>query len=315
MEKHRTRKQSGVSMEFSEYQRKAQLTDQVPMTEEQRDRSMMLPLMGLAGEVGSLQTQFKRHLRDKEKFSGFKEKIAEELGDILWNVANIAEKSGLDLSAIATENLLKINDRWARNNEQSDIVQQYYFDSSYPPHERFPRSFDITVRCVTNEVSPEKRKLQLIHLGEPMGAPLTDNADEEDGYRLHDAMHLAFVAKLGWSPVFRGKQFFNCKRKSDPEIDQVQDGGRANAIEEAIVALVFNEANNRTSFYQKISYVEYGLLRTIRELTAHLEVSKVSLKDWEEAILQGCALWLQMKTHQEGRIIGNLDKRTIVFAP
>jgi hypothetical protein len=33
-----------------------------------------------------------------------------------------------------------------------------------------------------------------------------------------------------------------CKRKSNPRIDEVEDGGRAKAIEEGVAALVFQYA-------------------------------------------------------------------------
>ena len=36
-----------------------------------------------------------------------------------------------------------------------------------------------------------------------VGAALTDNAYQDDGYRFHDVFHIAFTAILGWSPVLR----------------------------------------------------------------------------------------------------------------
>jgi len=49
-------------MNFSEYQRKALETDQVPGAGE---KSLIVPLLGLAGETGSLITEYKKLLRDR----------------------------------------------------------------------------------------------------------------------------------------------------------------------------------------------------------------------------------------------------------
>jgi len=64
-----------------------------------------------------------------------------------------------------------------------------------------------------------------------LGNVLGDNAHDDDGYGWHDAFHLAHMAVLGWSPVIRG--LLGRTRKEDPATDDVEDGGRAIAIEEA----------------------------------------------------------------------------------
>jgi hypothetical protein len=134
------------------------------------------------------------------------------------------------------------------------------------------------------------------------------------GYRLHDVFHLSFLTQLGWSPVLRGKPFFNCKRKSNSDVDEVQDGGRAAVIDEAIAALIFTEAK-KNSFFDGVDYVEYGLLRTIKDLTAHLEVSVCSGKQWETTILEAFRIWRELKVHQCGKIVGDLVTRTLTFVP
>ena len=78
--------------------------------------------------------------------------------------------------------------------------------------------------------------------GVKLGDPLTDNAYDDDGYRFHDVFHLAYAAMLGWSPITRF--FFKAKRESDPRVREVEDGGRATVIEEAISAFVFDYARN-----------------------------------------------------------------------
>ena len=70
-------------MKIRDYQTKAASTDQVPGTERD-DRALMVPLLGLAGETGTLLTEYKKWLREGAAYQIFKERIAEDLGDILW---------------------------------------------------------------------------------------------------------------------------------------------------------------------------------------------------------------------------------------
>src|SRR5262245_20551094 len=98
-------------MELSEYQRQAQTTDQV---KGMAGEAILVPLLGLAGEVGSLLVEYKKQLRDGSAHRLYREQVSEELGDLLWYVANIAAKHGLDLDTIARENLRKTTSRWSR---------------------------------------------------------------------------------------------------------------------------------------------------------------------------------------------------------
>lgn len=295
-------------MRFSEYQEKSALTDQSPLNTNGNINSLLIPLLGLAGESGSLLTEYKKYLRDGDAYKIFHERISEEIGDILWYLSNIATKENLDLEEIAKRNLLKTKDRW--HEQASDLFGPKLFDVSFPSDQQFPRTFDIDVITKTNEKG--KKQVELYYEDEQLGDSLTDNAYEDDGYRLHDVFHLSFMALLGWSPVMR--KLFKCKRFSSDEIDENEDGGRAKVIDEAIVALVFIEAE-KNSFFKNIDSVEYSLLRTIKDLTVHLEVSRVSTKQWEEAILKGVSIWRQLKEHGNGQIKGSLIMKTLDFYP
>lgn len=146
--------------------------------------------------------------------------------------------------------------------------------------------------------------------GEPLGDSLTDNAYEEDGYRYHDIFHLAYAAVLGWSPVIR--KLMGRKRKSDPKTDEIEDGGRATAIEEGISALVFDYARNH-SYLDNVHHVDFETLRIIKQLTRHLEIAECSEREWQDAILQGLEVWRQFRQHRRGVLVGNLQQRTIAF--
>lgn len=295
-------------MDFDEYQEQAKLTDQRPLGGEDL-KALMLPLLGLAGETGSLLTHYKRYFRDGEGYVFFRQRIAEELGDILWNVSNIATKAHLRLDDIACGNLFKIRDRWLTSSEGAG---EKLYDEDFPAAERFPRQFTLDVKTAPDPSGTQRTVLTLA--GRPFGDVLSDNADKEDGYRYHDVFHLAFLAVLGWSPVLRGKGFFNCKRRSNPGVDEIQDGGRAAVIDEAIAALIFVEAR-KNNFYAGVDTVEYGVLRTIKELTSHLEVGRCTMRQWEATILDGFRVWRELRKHGNGQIIGSLIERSIRFEP
>ena len=297
-------------MQFTEYQSAAGRTDQAPLTSDEDVKSLMIPLLGLAGESGSLLTEYKKYLRDGDAYKIFRERIGEELGDILWYIANIATKAGLDLDEIAKTNLSKTNDRWY--DQSNTLFGAKLFDEGYPENEQFPRYFEVAIHTVRDDGG--KPHVHLTYNNKPFGSELTDNAYHDDGYRLHDVFHLAFLTVLGWSPVLRGKLFFDCKRKSCPDVDEIQDGGRSAVIDEAIAALIFIEAKKH-SFFDGVDSVEYGLLRTIKELTTHLEVGRCSGKQWETAILESFHVWRALKTYEHGKIVCDLLARTIKFVP
>ena len=103
------------------------------------------------------------------------------------------------------------------------------------------------------------------------GDDLSDNRYQDDGYRFHDVFHIAYAAHvLGWSPTIRA--LMRRKRKSVPIVDEVEDGGRAIAIEEGIVAMTFSYAERR-NFLEGANAIDAGILRIIKDMTAHLEVS------------------------------------------
>ena len=81
-------------MDLKQYQDEARQTDRMPaQVTGQTDLSTIVPLLGLAGEAGGLLSEYKKFLRDGSAHSLFKERVSEELGDILWYVANVATSS------------------------------------------------------------------------------------------------------------------------------------------------------------------------------------------------------------------------------
>ncbi|MDB9304244.1 nucleoside triphosphate pyrophosphohydrolase family protein [Nodularia spumigena] len=293
-------------MNFSEYQTQALNTDQIPAVE---GTELIIPLLGLVGEVGSLMTEYKKHLRDGDAHKLFKEGIAEELGDMLWYISNLASKFNLNLEEIAKDNLRKCHDRWGWRDTDSinDKATSYIFDHDFPENERLPRQFEVEITETSKDNSV---RMKAFINKKQVGNDLTDNSYSSDGYRFHDIFHLSYAAVLGWSVVTRSN--LKCKRKSNPSIDEVEDGGRAVAIEEGISALVFSYAKDH-DFLEGVKVIDYQLLKTIKNMTSHLEVSQCSLGDWEKAIFMGYDVWRQVEKNRGGTVVVDLDARLITY--
>ncbi|WP_169973955.1 nucleoside triphosphate pyrophosphohydrolase family protein [Tautonia rosea] len=268
------------------------------------DGDVMVPLLGLAGEVGELQNEYKKALRDGDTANPYRARFAEELGDVLWYVANLATKLGFDLDEIAAQNLEKARDRWGRRTGL--VEDRPAFDEAYPEHERLPRKLTVVIKP---GVTPDGKQVGRAYIDDkPLGDHLTDNAYVGDGYRFHDTFHFAFAAVLGWSPITRW--LLNRKRKSRPEVDEVEDGARAKAAEEAISLFVFSHAKEYNWLVGNAS-VSSEMLRSVRRMANGLEVSLCSSGEWEDAILQGFAAWRLIHNHQGGVLTLDLDSRTI----
>jgi NTP pyrophosphatase (non-canonical NTP hydrolase) len=292
-------------MDFDSYQKAALQTDRVPVRDGEEDGvALIVPMLGLAGETGQLLSEYKKHLRDGEAHRLFKERVSEELGDLLWYVSNVASKFDLTLCGIAAANLVKVRERWAM-----DRAAPLGFDADLPEDERLPRRFEAEL---IDGQGGSRRQVRIVIDGASFGQELTDNAYDADGYRFHDVFHFAYAAILGWSPVIRA--LLRRKRKSRPLLDEVEDGGRAAVIEEGVSALVFDYAR-RHRLLDGISAVDSQLLRTIKDMTSHLEVSQCTTGEWENAILQGFRAWRAIVGASGGRVAVDLDARQVAYLP
>ncbi len=157
-----------------------------------------------------------------------------------------------------------------------------------------------------------KLKLETTINGRKFGDCLTDNAHVDDGYRFHDVFHFTNAILLGWSPIVR--RTLGVKRKSVPQVDEVEDGARAGVTEEAISAVVFGYAKD-FCFFEGSNTVEFGLLRMIKQMTAPFEVRDKGLRQWEIAILAGYVVWRQMVANKGGIFVGDANARTVHYEP
>ena len=306
-------------MDLKEYQTRAQCTDQNPKVSWNAEHAShgaekheVIPLLGLVGEVGGLLSEYKKMLRDGKIHQQFSDQVAEELGDILWYVATVATKFGLDLNKIAEENIVKTEDRW----HKPDGVRPFY-DNKCPVEQQLPRQFSYRFsHKIVDGV--EKLVLHDCTIDEEIGDALTDNAYEDDGYRYHDVLHLAFMAHFGWSPVFRK---LLRKRKKDPianrtpqSVADAEDGGRGQVIDEAVVAAAYVYADKH-AFLEAAKAVDWQLLRHIKQMTAGVEVKDRTTGEWNETLLSGFKVWRKLRENKGGTVTGDLLNSTLTFTP
>ena len=292
-------------MHLSEYQRRSATTDILPAED------LGLPILGMAGEVGSLAAEHKKRRRDVAGYRAFRDEVREDLGDLLWYAAALARRCDLDLDDVLTDNLRKTDERF---NRPDQLAAHPMFDADLPSSQQLPRTLDITF-SETIDVNGGRDPVPVvtIHRGaSPVGDPLDDNRDDNDDYRYHDALHLGHMAVLGWSPVLRG--LLKVKRKTDVDLDRIQDGGRAQAIEEGLTAYVFSVATEH-SLFATTNRVPVDAIKACQRMTGHLEVARRSSADWEQAILAGYRMFRLLQQHHGGTVHADLDSRSLTFPP
>jgi hypothetical protein len=287
----------GADLTLDQYQETAAETDL-----DRDSTDPLIPLLGLAGEVGQLIAEYKKRVRrGGESYVGFETVMPIELGDILWYLATLTRRTGHTLSEVAHLNLSKTRDRYVT----TDGTLAFSFDNGFPAEQRFPRQF-IATFTTHDEGGLTRCRLKIEH--EEYGALIDDNAHYADDYRFHDVFHIAHAAVLGWSPVLRA--LIKAKRRDDEYTDRVEDGARAWATEEAVTAMTF-ELANVWNYFDGSERVDDSILRAVKAVTARLEVGAQPSSEWERAILVGYAAWRHLRAHGGGTVAVDLDARTV----
>ena len=289
----------GPNLTLDRYQELAAITDLEPDSADP-----MVPLLGLAGEVGSLSAEYKKRVRrGGDSYVGFEQAVPIELGDILWYLATLARRAGFTLSQVAHTNLAKTHDRYIT----TDGTLAFSYDDGFPADQCLPRRFQATFTTHT-ENGIVRCRLQIED--ERLGALIDDNARHQDAYRFHDIFHIAHAAVLGWSPVLRS--LVRVKRGIDKDVDRVEDGARAIAREEAVTAMIF-ELAAEWSYFDGAERVDDSVLWAAKAITAHLEVGAQPASEWERSILAGYAAWRALRDNGGGRVQVDLDERLVQF--
>jgi NTP pyrophosphatase (non-canonical NTP hydrolase) len=102
-----------VVTSLDEYQRLSRKTAMVVKT----DHPIVYPTLGLTNEAGEFAGKVKKIFRDKNGVidDTDREALKQELGDVLWYVAQIATELGVSLEDVASSNLTKLFDRLERD--------------------------------------------------------------------------------------------------------------------------------------------------------------------------------------------------------
>lgn len=290
-------------MDFKLYQSKAYTT--IQRYKADKTSNMVIPFLGIVGEAGSVVSELKKKLRDGHSYINFDINLKEELGDVLWYVSAIASENNMDLQEIAELNLKKVLDRFSFEFDNTFID----FDNDFPEEEKFPEEFEIEF---ISYVEGERKLVKIIdkRTKKEIGDALTDNNYEDDGYRFHDIFHFGYLANLGWSPVLR--KLLEKKRKSKPEVDENEDGARAQIIEELISLLIYNESKD----HQLLKYsknMDTGLLKLVQSLVKDLEVKVCTGKQWENAILNSYSVFNKLIENNGGRVMVSKKNRTLIY--
>jgi len=289
-------------MEFKDYQLEANKTIQKYIADEKLND--FIPFLGIIGEAGSVLTELKKKLRDGDGYLGFKDKLKEELGDVLWYISTIATQNNLDLEDIANSNITKIRDRFSDEDASKFII----YDELHDDINHFPEEFEIRFKAISDK---GVKKMQILDaMGAPIGDPLTDNAHEADGYRFHDIFHFGYVAYLGWSPVIR--KLMNLKRKGNATTDEVEDGARAAITEELITLFIYNYAQNHRLFKYS-DRVDTDVLKTVQKLVSTIEIKDCTAKQWELCIINSYKIFEELIKNDGGRVIISIKNRKMVY--
>jgi NTP pyrophosphatase (non-canonical NTP hydrolase) len=228
--------------------------------------------------------------------------IRDELVQFARLYLKAMQATGLSFAMIIKSNLIKTQGRFTVPDKDSLPD----FDEEFPEEEQLPRYFEIHITQLKSGQS------YLRWNGVFIGSPLTDNMRNLDGYRFHDVFHLAHAAILHWSPTFR--RLINQKRKSDPDFDEAQDGGRAIVVEEGLTAWLYSYSKG-LDYFEGHESISFDALKTIQKFIQGYEVEKCPLKLWEDAILQGYSVFRQVRNNNGGIVIGNRKNRTISYRP
>ena len=221
--------------------------------------------------------------------------------EIVVDIHNIAAAFGSSIGILADQNYKKTRTYWG--GDKGSPSRQ--FDAGFPYYEILPRKYSIDFIDVN-----DGNALIIQFNGVNIGDRLTDNSFHDDGYRFHDVFHLSNAATLGWSPVLR--RMLHRKRKSNPLVDEVQDGARAATIEELVVNHVYDYARDN-NFLEGVDRVDFNLIKTIRSLVRGYEVEQCDPWEWSHCVIEGCRIFRELCQNQGGRVSVDSGRRFLDY--
>ena len=297
-------------MEIEDFVERASTTDDLGSDEE----ALRIGLFGIAGEAGSVVSEAKKWFRDGGPLPDLRERVSEELGDLLWYVALVARRLDIDLGDVAAENLAKTDALWS-----SAIPPLPSYDDHPHGSQKLARQMRVRFEEDRSGDLPVVRMIPEGDLAErvehererkrtkgQLGDVLNDNAAIDDGYRYHDIIHLGHAAVLGWSPVIRA--LTGAKRRDVGDCDRVEDGARAIAIEEGLAAFVFNYLEPANF---AVNAIGWDLFKHVRRTVRGLEVASQPVSAWRSAYEQAFKIFPRLRDAGGGVVECDLDAREL----
>ena len=109
-------------MDIKEYQEKAERTVNKKLN---FDNQLANLCMGLCGESGEVVDYIKKCMYHNHKL--YKQKVIEELGDLMWYLTNIATFLQIPIDVILNENIKKLEERYPEGfSEENSINRKEY---------------------------------------------------------------------------------------------------------------------------------------------------------------------------------------------
>lgn len=99
-------------MNFDEYQKEAKVFADYPNI----GNNIFYPVLGLSGESGEIANKIGKIMRDglDIKDTKFRDKIKEDMGDVLWFLSQIGIELNISLEDVARYNIKKLESRKKR---------------------------------------------------------------------------------------------------------------------------------------------------------------------------------------------------------
>jgi NTP pyrophosphatase (non-canonical NTP hydrolase) len=296
---------SNTDVDFDQYQQTALLG--ACANGQQLLRVSVALLWQLAGEL--LRTNY---LVDASV--GFSKKAVDRpinvvLGEVCWHLSALATLHQLSMNSVVAQNIEKVNFR--RNRDRATP----WHDLERDPLEQLPRKFEV----VFISLGPRRSRMYLNN--RPLGNDLVDNNPfADDGYRFHDAFHLANIAHLGWSPIFR-KFMGRVRRRTDE--DKYEDSARAAIVEEVVIDAIHSEGRRLSDecagtgprrMFPDRRVITLKFLKYVREFVAKLEVGRNQYWEWQDAIVDGAEIYLLLRLEQQGTVTVDMERRTVSYS-
>lgn len=318
----------------NDYQQLAAVTDQ-QVKGGVDPLALSVPMLGLAGEVGTLLVAQKKAYRDNATDASDPQFLTIELGDLLWYAAAVATHSGFALEDALSDGLRHVErhvEELAKLDSLPDDLP--ILDEGFDFTERFPRLMVIRFRKVLDDNGTPRVKLTLEraepnafpdgplpipgstkHQGfatpGPLGDPLNDNSFRADAYRYHDAIHLGFTAVMGWSPNTRS--LVGVKRRSNKTVDENEDGARAIFAEEGMAAVLAKLSLHRQGFLAEDA-VDDDTVDMLVTVFEDVEVARMPRWLWRRAVSQGFVAMHHLERAGGGFLRVDLDNRDLQYS-